>query len=224
MRCGTFLHGILLICFGLFLAVAGMAINGQAASPLGSSVTPTADMETGLQVAAKAKKALFVTFPFFAERAYSETRGILENKGVKVLVASSSVEPLPGYEKKFTVKPDILLSQVRTEEYDAIVFIFAARYEGDNADAIRIAKEGAAQGKVLASYSIAISTLMKADLLNGKRVAYGTGEFSSFLQKAGATCINEPLVQDGRIITAKHYSEPQPFAEAIVVALTAGAN
>jgi len=224
MRCGTFLHGILLICFGLFLAVAGMAINGQAASPLGSSVTPTADMETGLQVAAKAKQALFVTFPFFAERAYSETRGILENKGVKVLVASSSVEPLPGYEKKLTVKPDILLSQVRTEEYDAIVFIFAARYEGDNADAIRIAKEGAAQGKVLASYSTGISTLMKADLLNGKRVAYGTGEFSSFLQKAGATCINEPLVQDGRIITAKHYSEPQPFAEAIAVALTGGAN
>ena len=224
MRCGTFLHGILLICFGLFLAVAGMATNGQAASPLGSSVTPTADMETGLQVAAKAKQALFVTFPFFAERAYSETRGILENKGVKVLVASSSVEPLPGYEKKLTVKPDILLSQVRTEEYDAIVFIFAARYEGDNADAIRIAKEGAAQGKVLASYSTGISTLMKADLLNGKRVAYGTGEFSSFLQKAGATCINEPLVQDGRIITAKPYSEPQPFAEAIVVALTAGAN
>jgi len=224
MRCGTFLHGILLICFGLFLAVAGMAINGQTASPLGSSVTPTADMETGLQVAAKAKQALFVTFPFFAERAYSETRGILENKGVKVLVASSSVEPLPGYEKKLTVKPDILLSQVRTEEYDAIVFISAARYEGDNADAIRIAKEGAAQGKVLASYSTAISTLMKADLLNGKRVAYGTGEFSSFLQKAGATCINEPLVQDGRIITAKPYSEPQPFAEAIVVAVTAGAN
>jgi len=224
MRCGTFLHGILLICFGLFLAVAGMAINGQTASPLGSSVTPTADMETGLQVAAKAKQALFVTFPFFAERAYSETRGILENKGVKVLVASSSVEPLPGYEKKLTVKPDILLSQVRTEEYDAIVFIFAARYEGDNADAIRIAKEGAAQGKVLASYSMGISTLMKADLLNGKRVAYGTGDFSSFLQKAGATTVNEALVQDGRIITAKTYSARQPFAEAIAAALTAGAN
>jgi putative intracellular protease/amidase len=224
MRCGTFLHGVLLICFGLFLAVAGMAINGQAASPPGSSVTPTADMEIGLQVAAKAKQALFVTFPFFAEQAYSETRGILENKGVKVLVASSSVDPMPGYDKKLTVKPDMLLSQVRTEEYDAIVFIGGARYEGDNADAIRIAKEGAAQGKVLASISFGISTLMKADLLNGKRVAWGTDEFSSFLQKAGATIINEPLVQDGRIITAKHYSAPQPFAEAIAAALTAGAN
>jgi putative intracellular protease/amidase len=224
MRCGTFLHGILLICFGLFLAVAGMAINGQAASPLGSSVTPTADMETGLQVAAKAKQALFVIFPFFAEQAYSETRGILESKGVKVLVASSSVDPMPGNDKKLTVKPDMLLSQARTEEYDAIVFIGAARYEGDNADAIRIAKEGAAQGKVLASYATGISTLMKADLLNGKRVAWGTGEFSSHLQKAGATVTNAPVVQDGRIITAKPYSAPQLFAEAIAAALTAGAN
>lgn len=181
-------------------------------------------METGLQVAAKAKQALFVIFPFFAEQAYSETRSILENKGAKILVASSSVDPMPGYDKKLTVKPDMLLSQVHTEEYDAIVFIGAARYDGDNADAIRIAKEGAAQGKVLACYSIGISTLVKADLLNGKRVAYGTGDFSSVLQKAGATTINEPLVQDGRTITAKIYSAPQPFAEAIAAALTAGAN
>jgi putative intracellular protease/amidase len=225
MKCGKLLYGILLVFFGMFVAVAGMAINGQAASPLGSSVTPTADMETDLQVAAKAKQALFVTFPFFAEQAYSETRGILENKGVKVLVASSSVDPMPGYDKKLTVKPDMLLRQVRTEEYDAIVFIGAARYEGDNADAIRIAKEGAAQGKVLASSATGISTLMKADLLNGKRVTWtATGDFSYHLQKAGATIINEPVVQDGRIITAKPGSPPQPFAEAIAAALTAGAN
>ena len=224
MKCGKLLYGILLVFFGIFVAVAGMPINGQAASPHGSSVTPTADRETNFQVAAKAKQALFVIFPFFGEQAYSETRGILENKGVKVFVASSSVDPMPGYDKKLTVKPDMLLSQVRTEEYDAIVFLGGARYPGDNADAIRIAKEGAAGGKVLASYGIAISTLMKADLLNGKRVAYGTGDFSSFLQKAGATTINEALVQDGRIITAKTYSARQPFAEAIAAALTAGAN
>jgi len=224
MRCGKFLYGILLVFFGLSLAVAGMVINGQAASPIGSSVTSAADNPTGLQVAAKAKQALFVIFPFFEEQPYSETRSILENKGVKVMVASSSVDPIAGYDKKLTVKPDMLLSQVRTEEYDAIVFIGGGHYPGDNADAIRIAKEGAAGGKVLASYSIAISTLMKADLLNGKRVAYGTGDFSSFLQKAGATTINEALVQDGRIITAKTYSARQPFAEAIAAALTAGAN
>jgi hypothetical protein len=97
----------------------------------------------------EAKQALIVIFEWFRETSYSETRSILENKGVKVIVASSSVNPMPGLDKKLTVKPDMLLSQVRTAEYDAIVFIGGARYPGDNADAIRIAKEGASEGKVL---------------------------------------------------------------------------
>jgi hypothetical protein len=147
----------------------------------------------------------------------------LENKGVKVIVASSSVDPMPGYEKKLTVKPDMLLSQVRTAEYDAIVLIQGGHYPGDNADAVRIAKEGAAEGKVLASYGYAISTLIKANVLNGKRVA-PTGDLSSFLQKAGATISAAPLEQDGRIITASHLSACQPFAEKIVAALTAGSE
>jgi hypothetical protein len=59
-----------------------------------------------------AKQALIVIFKGFAEPSYSETRSILENKGVKVIVASSSVEPTPGHEEKLTVNPDMLLSQV----------------------------------------------------------------------------------------------------------------
>jgi putative intracellular protease/amidase len=222
MKGGKFLHGTLLVLLELFLALACMAINSQAASPLVSSPTSTSDKETGFQIASKAKQALIVIFPFFGEQPYSETRSVLENKGVKVLVASSSVDLLPGYEKKLTVKPDMLLSQVRTSEYDAIVFIWGARYEGDNADAIRIAKEGAAEGKVLASYATAVSTLIKADVLNGKRVS-APSEYSSFVQKAGATISTAPVEQDGKIITSTS-QVPQKFAEAIAAALTAGAN
>jgi len=116
-----------------------------------------------------------------------------------------------------------LPSQVRTEEYDAIVFIGGGHYPGDNADAIRIAKEGAAEGKVLASYSIAISTLIKADVLNGKRVA-SNSDFAVFLQKAGATMSTAALEQDGKLITASPRSACELFAEAIAAALTAGAN
>jgi putative intracellular protease/amidase len=98
----------------------------------------------------EAKQALLVIFDKFGEGNYSETRSILENKGIKVLVASSTLDPVAGH-VNMKVKPDMLLSQVRTAEYDAVVFIGAYRYEGDNADAIRIAKEGAAGGKVLAA-------------------------------------------------------------------------
>ena len=105
---------LLFLCVGGFLTVAGMAINTQATSVLGSPPTSTAAGETGFQIASKAKQALLVIFPWFVEPPYSETRSILENKGVKVIVASSSVDPISGYEKKLTVKPDMPLSQVRT--------------------------------------------------------------------------------------------------------------
>ena len=146
---------------------------------------------------------------------------MLENKGVKVYEASSNVAPMPGYKKNLTVKPDILLSQVRTADYDAIVFISAGRYEGDNADAIRISKEGATEGKVLASYGWAITTLIKADVLNGKRVAPISGSYESSAQKAGATMSTSSLEQEGKIITASLRSECEPFAEAVASALTA---
>jgi protease I len=166
----------------------------------------------------EAKQALLVIFDKFVETQYSETRSILENKGIKLLVASSTLDPVAGH-VNMKVKPDMLLSQVRTAEYDAIIFIGAYRYEGDNADAIRIAKEGAAGGKILATIGFGIQTLMKADLLKGKRVASG----DTRPQKAGATVSNAPVEQDGRIITAIN-TAPQKFAETVAAALAGGSQ
>jgi hypothetical protein len=194
---------LLLFAMGVFLP---SAVRGQ-------------DVERKQQ-----KQALIVVFPWFSEAPYSDTRAMLENKGVKVFVASSNVVPLPGYQKNLTVTPDILLSQVRTADYDAIVFIYSVRYEGDDPDTIRIAKEGAIEGKVLASYGWAITTLIKADVLNGKRIAAIGRSYESSAQEAGAILSTSTLEQDGKIITASLNSESQPFAEAVASALTAGAK
>ena len=173
----------------------------------------------------EAKQALIVIFKGFGEPAYSETRSILENKGVKVIVASSSVEPMPGYDKKLTAKPDMLLSQVRATEYDAIVFIGGLPYPGDNADAIRIAKEGASEGKLLAAIGAGAFTLIKADLLKGKKIATNIEDF--WVKKAGATKSSAPVERDGIIITGTSSiieSASQQFAETIAAALTAGSQ
>ena len=169
----------------------------------------------------EAKQALLVIFKGFGESSYSNTRSILENKGVKVIVASSSVDPMPGREKKLTVKPDMLLSQVRTTEYDAIVFIGGDRYPGDNSDAIRIAKEGASGGKVLAATTTGVYTLIKADLLKGKKIAINIEDF--WVEKAGAIRSSAPVERDGIIITGT-LGSTQQFAETVAAALTAGSQ
>jgi putative intracellular protease/amidase len=169
----------------------------------------------------EAKQALIVIFEWFREAPYSETRSILEDKGVKVIVASSSVDPIAGYEKKLTVKPDILFSQVRTTEYDAVVFIGGGHYPADNADAIRIAKEGASKGKILAANDGGAQILLNADLLRGKKIVTHMEDF--WIQKAGATKSSAPVERDGIIITGR-YTDPHPFAEAVGAALTAGSQ
>ena len=170
----------------------------------------------------EAKQALIVIFEWFRETPYSEMRSILENKGVKVNVASSSVEPISGREKKLTVKPDMLLSQVRTAEYDAIVFIGGSHYPGDNADAIRIAKEGASEGKVLAAIgAAAYDPLIRAGLLKGKKIAPAIEDF--WIQKVGATKGSAPVERDGIIITGMIENDRQ-FAETVAAALTAGSQ
>jgi putative intracellular protease/amidase len=169
----------------------------------------------------EAKQALIVVFEGFREPAYSDTRSILENKDVKVIVASSSVDPLLGREKKLTVKPDMLLSQVRTTEYDAIVFIGGDRYPGDNSDAIRIAKEGASGGKVLATTTGGVYTLIKADLLKGKKITINVEDF--WVQKARAIRSSAPVERDGMIITGQ-LGSTQQFAETVAAALTAGSQ
>jgi putative intracellular protease/amidase len=89
-------------------------------------------------------------------------------------------------------------------------------------DAIRIAKEGAAEGKILATISGGVFTLVKADLLKGKKIAEHLLDF--WLQKAGATMSAAPVERDGLIITAAGPSESQNFLETVAVALTSEVN
>jgi putative intracellular protease/amidase len=102
------------------------------------------------------------------------------------------------------------------------VFIGASRYEGDNADAIRIAKEGASEGKLLAAIGSGAFTLVKADLLKGKKIATSIDDF--WVQKAGATKSSALVERDGIIITGAIGTVSQQFAEIIAAALTAGSQ
>jgi putative intracellular protease/amidase len=215
-------QGTIFLCFGAFLALAGMGIDAQVGSAYGSPFNATAAGDTGPQIASKTKQALLVIFPYFSETIFPEMRGVLESKGIKIVIASSTLDPVAGHEK-MQITPDVSLAQVHIAKYDAIVFIQGYRYPGDNAEAIRIAKECAAEGKVLGAIGMAINTLIKADLLKGKKVA-GKSVSDFWIQKAEATVSDAPVERDGNIVTAAGKGAAKEFAEAIAEALNAGAN
>ena len=163
------------------------------------------------------KDALFVVYDGFEDQEYGEPRTILEGKGVVVTVASSSSDVVIGYQGT-EVQPDVLLSDVRGDDYDAIVFVGGYGYERDDVEAQRIAQEAVAEGKVVAAICIAPITLAKAKVVEDKRV---TGSILTKIQleRAGATFTRAPIERDGIIITAYGPSASREFGETIAAAL-----
>ena len=163
------------------------------------------------------KRALFVIYNRFQEDEYGIPRAILEQLGVAVDVASSTLDVRSG-KGGAKVQPDLLLGDVYGGDYDAIVFVGGAQYEVDNLDAQRIAQEAVAEGKVVAAICVAPVTLARAGLVEGKRVTAGTmwGE----LEEAGATVLTGASVErDGLIITADGPGRSRKFGETIATAL-----
>lgn len=156
----------------------------------------------------------------FRDEEYKEPREILEAQGAKVTVASSTLKGCRGMLGLF-VQPDILLSQIRVEDYDAILFIggSGASEYWDSKIAHSIAQEAVKQNKVLGAICIAPVTLANAGVLTGKKVTVWPSEGIK-IRNLGAQYIPSSVQVDGKIITANGPKSAKTFGEAIVGVLS----
>jgi protease I len=183
----------------------------QQAQPSEEAEEPT---EAAPPATPVTKQALFVIYPQFEGTEYNEPRKILENAGIIVTVASTSLDAVIG-PLGTRVKPDIALKEVQGADYDAIVLIGGYGYVMDDPEAQRIVKEAANAGKLLAAICVAPITLAKAGLLKGKRATSSIN-----IQTYGAIHVyDSSVVRDGLIITADGPGAAQEFGETIVTAL-----
>jgi protease I len=162
------------------------------------------------------KQALFVIYKRFEETEYGKPHAILEDAGIIVTVASSSLDTVTGH-LGTQVEPDIALSDVHAADYDAIVFVGGYGYNKNDPEAIRVAQEAAAEGKVLAAICVAPITLAKAGVLEGKRATSSIPP--STLTEAGAIYTGALVERDGLIITANGPKAARLFGETIAAAL-----
>jgi protease I len=168
------------------------------------------------------KVLIIIASSNFRDEEYSNPRQVLENKGAKITVASSKDTPSVGMLKKETVKPDTLLSKVKAEDYDAVVFIGgvgAKEYFADQT-AHKIAREAVKKNKILAAICIAPSILANAGVLSGKKVTAFQSEAEN-LKAKGANYTGAPVEVDGKIITANGPEAAEKFARKIVELLKA---
>jgi len=166
------------------------------------------------------KAVMIIAERNFRDEELLKPRKILEEEGIKVTVASTSLNVAKGM-LGARVKPDILVSEIKVDDYDVIIFVGgqgASQYWNDSL-AHSIAKEAVEKDKILCAICIAPVTLANAGVLSGKKATVWSSEKKS-LEAKGAIYTGKPVQVEGKIITAEGPQAAEEFGRAIVKALS----
>jgi protease I len=166
------------------------------------------------------KVVMVIASKDFRDEELFQPREILGKNGIEVKVASTTLEEVKGV-LDGKVKPDLLMKDIRLEDFDALVFIGGAgatQYWNDPA-AHALAQEAVASNKILAAICIAPVILGKAGVLKGKRATVWSTDAGQ-IKVSGAEYTGKNVERDGNIITAAGPFAAKQFAETLIQALT----
>jgi len=148
------------------------------------------------------KVAMVIAEKDFRDEELLEPEALLADQGAIVTIASTTMEIVKGMQGE-EVQPDMLVSEIKPEEWDAVVFVggVGASQYWDDSTAHAIAKGTLDAGKILAAICIAPVTLANAGLLDGKKATCWQSEGEK-LKARGAEYTGADVERDGKIITA----------------------
>ena len=180
-----------------------------------------ATTETGQgQESTGAKRAvLIVASENFRDEELFETKRALDATAVQTTIASTRT----GFIRSMLgniAEARILVSQLRVDDYDAIIFIGgpgAAEYF-NNPVALNIAREAVSKRKILAAICIAPTVLANAGVLTGVRATGFLSEREKLVQ-AGAVYTGAPVERDRFIITGSGPTASVQFGRVVADAL-----
>ncbi|MDO8521348.1 MAG: DJ-1/PfpI family protein [bacterium] len=161
----------------------------------------------------------------FQTKEYYDPKRVLEQAGHTVVTAS--VEKGGAVSNIGEQAPvDIALADVRTGDYDGVFVIGgpgAIKFL-DNDETARIMKEAEArEGMPYGAICVSPRILAKAGVLRGKKVTGWNedGNLEGILKEGGVVYEHEPVVTDGRIVTADGPGSAEEFGKAITRLLRA---
>ncbi|MBI4283784.1 MAG: type 1 glutamine amidotransferase, partial [Chloroflexi bacterium] len=118
------------------------------------------------------------------------------------------------------VTVDTTVDRIKAAEFDAIVIPggYAPERMRLCQPMIDLVREANAQGKIIAAVCHGPQMLISADIVRGRRMTSWPSVLID-LQNAGAIWVDEPVVRDGNIITARKPSDLPKFNKTIIKAL-----
>jgi protease I len=171
------------------------------------------------------KIAIIVAFRDFRDEEYFTPKEILEEAGAEVKTASNQKGRALGADGG-EVNVDLLVSEINPADFSALVFIGGpgCLKALDNEESYKVARETVAKNKVLAAICISPVVLAKAGVLKGKKATVWSSSMDrgpvKILEENGAEYLENPVVVDGKLITASGPRAAKEFGKEIIEVLT----
>jgi protease I len=140
-----------------------------------------------------------------------------EAAGHAVTVASTRTGPVKGTFQAW-LAADLSLAEARAADFAAVVF---AGGEGApellrNRSALRLCREAAASGRVLAALCAATSVLAEAGVLEGRRATGWKDRLAHLAAKGAVLCDGGVVTDPSGIVTADGPARADAFADAVL--------
>ncbi len=166
------------------------------------------------------KKICMLVEEDFEDSELLEPLEAMRQAGALVTIVGPTRGNYRGKRGKVTVAADATVEQVQEGDFDAI--IVPGGYAPDkmrlDGSIVNLVKEACAQGKVVAAICHGPQLLISADVVRGRTVTSWLS-IAIDLRNAGAQWVDQPVVQDGNLITSRKPADIPQFNQAIIRAL-----
>ena len=171
-------------------------------------------------ISAKKPRLLMIVPPeLYHDTEFSDPMLALDSAGVKVTIASTRTGTIKGVIKD-SIQSTMLISEVKVSKFDAICIMGGkgtGMYLWDNNDVKQLILQFNNQGKLVTAICAGAVSLARAGILKDKTATtFPVKGFIKQLEDAGAKYSTDPVVVDGRIITANGPVGARNFGRTIV--------
>lgn len=169
---------------------------------------------------AKKPRLLMVVPPDqYHDTEFSDPMIALDSAGVKVTIASTKTGTIKGVIKD-SIQSTLLISNARVKNFDAICIMGGTgtgKYLWENEQLKELILEFAQKKKIVTGICAGAVSLARAGVLKDKTATtYPVKGFIQQLENAGAKYAADPVIIDGRIVTANGPVGARNFGRAIV--------
>ena len=162
----------------------------------------------------------------FEDSELIEPMKAMKEAGARVVIVGTELEKnYQGKRRTKTIRAEMATDKVKAEDFDAI--IIPGGYAPDrmrlHKPMIDLVRKAYDLGKVIAASGNGPQLLISADIVRGHRLT-SWPSIAVDLKNAGADWVDEPVVQNGNIITSRRPADIPMFNKRVIEAIEATKN